>query len=82
MTRALREAALRPEAADLYPFLPAGMWTSVERLRRVLIDHWHDCRKALERSWPRLPAAHFAFRGEAGETTGQGAVSGGRIHAG
>jgi hypothetical protein len=32
MVQTVREAALKPSAAESYPYLPARMWTGVNRL--------------------------------------------------
>ena len=59
----IREARLRREAADRYPFIPVRMWTEAARMEELV-------RKHLERSGLRVRARRrvladrdFHFRG-------------------
>lgn len=62
MTETTREAALRPSAASLYPFLPARMWTAADRLARLVAKYRGiPARNAEPVPW-LLPEAHFMFR--------------------
>jgi hypothetical protein len=59
----IREAALRPTAAQLYPFLPAGRWTAAARLSELVARYRGMCAKAADRANRVLSDAHFVFRG-------------------
>jgi len=50
MRQVLREAALRPAAAELYPFLPAPMWTAAAYLTELAARYRGICAKAAYRS--------------------------------
>jgi hypothetical protein len=63
MMQAVREAALRPAAAELYPFLPARMWTAAAHLTELVARYRGICAKAAYRSNRVLSDAHFMFRG-------------------
>ena len=58
MTEQILQAALRREAADRYPFLPARMWTAAAYLRAIVAKHL--------RGWNvgpvELPRSDFEFR--------------------
>lgn len=64
-TATVRQAKLRPESAQLYPTLPASMWTSAASLTQLVVS----CR-ATEPERPGGPQksrtlsdADFEFRG-------------------
>ena len=58
----VREAALRPAAADAYPYLPVRMWTAAERLAALVAEYRGVSREALDRAHRILSDQHFAFR--------------------
>jgi hypothetical protein len=58
-----REAALRPTAAELYPFLPARMWTAATHLKELVARYRGICAEAADRANRVLSDAHFMFRG-------------------
>ena len=39
MAEFVREAALKPAAADSYPYLPARMWTTASRLAELVAKY-------------------------------------------
>jgi hypothetical protein len=63
MNQTAREAALRPAAAEFYPFLPARMWTGAAHLTEVVAGHRGICAEAADRANRVLPDADFVFRG-------------------
>jgi hypothetical protein len=67
MTQPIREAALRPVAAESYPFLPARMWTAAARLAELVARYRGICAEAVDRTNRVLSDADFMFRG--GEDT-------------
>ena len=73
MTQPVREAALRPAAAEYYPFLPARMWTAAAHLTRLVARYRGICAEAADRTNRVLSDAHFMFRdgGERKSGTGQ-----------
>lgn len=58
MTQPILEAALKPEAAERYPFLPVRMWTAASRLRELVARHLWGRRAGRA----RLPRKDFEFR--------------------
>jgi hypothetical protein len=53
MTEPILQAALKPEAAERYPFLPVRMWTAATYLRDIVAKHlrrWNVGRVDLPRS--------------------------------
>jgi hypothetical protein len=66
MTQSVREAALRPAAAEFYPFLPARMWTAAAYLTELVARNRGTSCEAPDRANRVLPGTDFAFRG--GET--------------
>ena len=52
MTQTMREAALRPGAAELYPFLPARMWTAAAHLTELVARYRGICAEACDRGKP------------------------------
>ena len=65
MVLELREAALRPEAAERYPYLPAGMWTAAGRLAQLVAQWRGISASAVDRLHRVLSDSDFAFRGGA-----------------
>jgi hypothetical protein len=65
MTQSVREAALRPVAAEFYPFLPARMWTAAAHLTELVARYRGICAKAANRANRVLSDADFMFRGGA-----------------
>lgn len=57
-----REAALRPEAADLYPYLPARMWTAAAHLAALVASYRGLPASAVDRLHRVLSEADFVFR--------------------
>jgi hypothetical protein len=58
MTEPVLQVALKPEAAERYPFLPVRMWTAATYLRDILARHlrgWNVGRV-------ELPRSDFEFR--------------------
>lgn len=66
MPQTVREAALRPAAAEFYPFLPARMWTSAGHLSELVARYRGIRAEATDRANRVLSDDHFRFRG--GET--------------
>ena len=62
-TQPTREAALRPEAADAYPFLPARMWTAAARLAAIVGGYRGVASDAVDRFHRILSDRDFVFRG-------------------
>jgi hypothetical protein len=62
--QAFREAALRPGAAELYPYLPARMWTSAAYLAGLVASHLGLGQEVPDRANRVLSEAHFEFRGQ------------------
>ena len=63
MAQPRREAALRPAAAELYPFLPARMWTAAAHLTELVARSRGICATATDRAHRVLSDADFIFRG-------------------
>jgi hypothetical protein len=63
MTQPVREAALRPAAAEFYPFLPARMWTSAGHLTELVARFRGIPTVARDRDNRILSEDHFSFRG-------------------
>jgi hypothetical protein len=62
-TAAVRQGRLRPQCADRYPTLPAGMWTGAERLSE-LVDSYRCPQRNQKTQVERiLPEHDFQFRG-------------------
>ena len=66
--QAVREAALRPRAAERYPYLPAGMWTAAAHLTELVARYRGIAVKVRDRTNRVLSNADFMFRG-GGEST-------------
>ena len=63
MTQPVREAALRPAAAEFYPFLPARMWTPAGHLTELVARYRGIRADATDRTSRVLSEDHFRFRG-------------------
>jgi hypothetical protein len=63
MTQPAREAALKPAAAEFYPFLPARMWTAAAHLTQLVARYRGICATATDRANRVLSDADFMFRG-------------------
>jgi hypothetical protein len=63
MTQPAREAALRPGAAEFYPFLPARMWTAAAHLTELVARYRGICATATDRANRVLSDTDFMFRG-------------------
>lgn len=62
MDQLIRQAALKPDFARLYPYLPARMWTSAGGLAELVASYRGICLQASDRAHRVLCAAHFMFR--------------------
>ena len=69
MTQPAREAALKPAAAELYPFLPARMWTAAAHLAELVATYRGTPTTATDRAHRMLSDTDFMFR--AGEAAGR-----------
>ena len=63
MMQTVREAALRPAAAEFYPDLPARMWTDAAHLTELVARYRGMCAEAASRANRVLSDAHFMLRG-------------------
>jgi hypothetical protein len=63
MSQTLREAALKPSAADSYPFLPARMWTAASRIAELVSKYRGVPAEAANRLDRVLSDRDFVFRG-------------------
>jgi hypothetical protein len=63
MTQSVREASLRPAAAEFYPFLPARMWTAAAHLTELVARYRGTSGDAPDRANRVLSGADFTFRG-------------------
>ena len=63
MAQQLREAALKPEAAEFYPYLPARMWTAAGRVVELVAKNRGISASAVDRLPRVLPDGDFKFRG-------------------
>ena len=64
MSQAILEAALKPSAAQSYPYLPARMWTSARRLAQLVARHRGIRAEAVDRIEQVLSDRDFVFRRE------------------
>jgi hypothetical protein len=64
MSEAVREAALKPTAAESYPYLPARMWTAASRLAELVARYRGIPAEAVNRLNRVLSDQDFMFRGE------------------
>jgi hypothetical protein len=62
-----REAALRPAAAEFYPYLPARMWTAAAHLTDLVARYRGVCAQRADRTHRVLSDADFMFR-DGGDT--------------
>jgi hypothetical protein len=60
----IREAALRPAAAERYPFLPVRMWTAASHLAELVAGYRGIAAMVRDRTNRVLSDADFIFRGE------------------
>jgi hypothetical protein len=60
----IREARLRPEFADLYPALQAGVWLPATTVGQQLLL-WHLAQAVTPKGERLLADEHFEFRGGA-----------------
>jgi hypothetical protein len=63
MAQAVREAALKPSAAESYPYLPARMWTAASRLADLVAKYRGISAEAVNRLNRVLSDRDFVFRG-------------------
>lgn len=63
MLQAIREAALKPAAAESYPYLPARMWTAASRLAELVAKYRGIPADAVSRLNRLLSDRDFMFRG-------------------
>jgi hypothetical protein len=61
----IREARLRPEYADLYPALQAGVWLPATAVGQQLLL-WHLAQAVTPKGERLLTEEHFEFRGGPG----------------
>ena len=61
--QAVREAALRPDAAERYPYLPARMWTAAGHLADLVARYRGIAVKVRDRTNRVLSDGDFMFRG-------------------
>jgi hypothetical protein len=62
MGQLVRQAALKPDSAGLYPYLPVRMWTSAAGLAELVATYRGICLEASDRTHRVLSGAHFMFR--------------------
>lgn len=63
MSDSIREAALKPAAADFYPYLPARMWTAAAHLAELVAWYRGIPGDAINRLNRVLSDRDFMFRG-------------------
>jgi hypothetical protein len=63
MTQPVREAALKPTAAESYPYLPARMWTAAGCLAELVAKYRGIPPGAVNRLNRVLSDQDFMFRG-------------------
>jgi hypothetical protein len=68
MMQPYREAALKPTAAEFYPYLPARMWTAASRLAELVARYRAIPAEAVNRLNRVLSEKDFVFR-DGGRTT-------------
>ena len=59
----IREARLRREAADRYPFIPVRMWTQAARMAELVRKHLEGCGRRVRARRRALAEGDFRFRG-------------------
>lgn len=62
MPQRIREAALKPTAAESYPYLPARMWTTASRLAELVARYRGIPASAVNRLDRVLSDRDFMFR--------------------
>jgi hypothetical protein len=62
MTQPVREAALKPQASNAYPYLPVRMWTSAGRLAALVGRYDGEWVQASGCAHRVLSDADFVFR--------------------
>jgi hypothetical protein len=62
MSQAVLEAALKPSAAQSYPYLPARMWTTARRLAELVAQYRGIPADRLDRIDRVLSDQDFMFR--------------------
>jgi hypothetical protein len=62
MLQPVLEAALKPSAAQSYPYLPARMWTTAHRLAELVAKYRGLPAEALDRLDRVLSDQDFMFR--------------------
>ncbi|HET6795563.1 MAG TPA: hypothetical protein VFH40_00270 [Gemmatimonadales bacterium] len=62
MQESIREARLRPEYADLYPGVEAGVWLPATSVGQQLLL-WHLATAATPQGDRLMTDEHFEFRG-------------------
>jgi hypothetical protein len=63
MTQPIREAALKPAAAESYPYLPARMWTAAGQLAKLVAKYRGVPAETVDRLNRVLSDQGFMFRG-------------------
>lgn len=63
MAEPVRLAALKPTAAESYPYLPARMWTAADRLAELVAKYRGIPTEAVSRLNRVLSDQDFMFRG-------------------
>jgi hypothetical protein len=63
MMETIREARLRREAADRYPFIPARMWTQAARMAELVLKYLEGRGRQVRARRRALAEADFRFRG-------------------
>jgi hypothetical protein len=63
MIRAFREAALKPSAARVYPYLAVGIWAPAIQLAKMVAEVRGIRTNSMSRPLRLLSARHFLFRG-------------------
>jgi hypothetical protein len=62
MSQPIIEAALKPSAAQSYPYLPARMWTTARRLAELVAKYHGIPVEAVDRIDKVLSDRDFMFR--------------------
>ena len=62
MSQGILEAALKPSAAQAYPYLPVRMWTTARRLAELVARYRGIPAEALDRLDRVLSDRDFMFR--------------------
>jgi hypothetical protein len=59
----IREARLRRQAADRYPFIPVQMWTQAARMAELVREHLEHLGRQVRARRRALADRDFRFRG-------------------